>query len=99
MYVLYELLYYVFKECEQERKKAACTFQYKHNLLSNNFDLLSLESRGFGTHSCREVAYTFKNIYVFECLPTCMLVHQMCAWYSWRPEEDVRSLGTGVMDD
>ena len=31
-------------------------------------------------------------------LPACMSVYYMCAWYQWRPEEGIRSIGTGVTD-
>lgn len=35
---------------------------------------------------------------LYECLPTYMYVHHMCAWYPQRTEESLIALGTGVMD-
>lgn len=37
------------------------------------------------------------KIYVYESF-TCMYVHYMYAWYSWRPAEGDGSLGTGLRD-
>ena len=31
-------------------------------------------------------------------LPACMYVYHVCAWCLWRPEEGIRSPGTGVTD-
>ena len=38
---------------------------------------------------------------LFKCinvLPACIYVYHMYAWYPWRSEESIRSLGTGVMN-
>lgn len=37
---------------------------------------------------------------MYECLPTCISLHSVCAWpYTQRPEESIRSPGTGVADE
>lgn len=43
--------------------------------------------------------FLFKGrFYVFEYLPTCVYVHCVSAWCPRRPEDGVRSPGTGVKD-
>jgi hypothetical protein len=46
-----------------------------------------------------KVLFKFLFIYVYGCLPACASVHHMGVWYLGRPEEGVRSSGTGVIDD
>lgn len=37
-------------------------------------------------------------MYVSICLHACMYVPHMCVWCPWKPEEGVRTLGTGITD-
>lgn len=60
--------------------------------------------RGLGgggdrTHGQDTTPYTYLNInvskcilvYVYECLPACVCVYHMPAWYLWGLEEGIRS--------
>ncbi|KAL6035842.1 hypothetical protein STEG23_034826 [Scotinomys teguina] len=90
---IHEFMTWTQVECPFEKDKKIQSYLLTAPIYSEEaLFIASFESEGPENHMEKD---SWKALSM-DTLPTYMFVQHVCAWYPWRPEEDIESPGAGV---